>query len=611
MLFVALSTIGITWGLPSRKIDKYLFGDGEPWSGEKIYRLAAAGEKFDAARLMSTGADVDVDPLDKHRDGPILLTGTEEDVAKIYLRYRLYTYQPDEMITMMALAGMRPGQFDFDPRLYQYGGLFIYPVGALIKLCGVLGLIDVRGDPVFFLDHPDEFGKFYIVSRAYSAAWGVVGVFVVFAIARHIGGSSQGGLLAALLFTLMPVVICVSHEGKPHLPGAVLMLLAVYFGLSFRQASTAHRVFVYLCLACGAAIGMVINAWPILILVPLITYGHVNDLARRHTSLAPVVLRWKHTVRLAALGIAAAIVVYLLTNPYVLFNALTNREILRSNFGNSLAMYEIAGVIPGLIRVLELTVEGATWPVVVLGVVALVIGLVRRNTLMLPLVVPALLFFLQFVLIGAGKPGEYGRFGILTNTALVIGTGCLLANRPVGRARIVSVVLAIGVVGWAGMHGYAYLAGFVADTSDQNSRMNLAEFCTHLRRDPETGEILVPLVTFAEPAPYCFPPIDFARASVSLEPITLYREPVDPLAIAPLEDPWSGESKRIAFGDFPTEVRARFSDHGGLVRLLESVDSGWRPSAGAADTPISWANKPFYDSIFGYLRDRDQVPLRR
>ena len=50
----------------------------------------------------------------------------------------------------------------------------------------MLGLIDVRGDVVYYLDNPDEFGKFYIVARAYSAAWGLLGVLVVYAIAKRI-----------------------------------------------------------------------------------------------------------------------------------------------------------------------------------------------------------------------------------------------------------------------------------------------------------------------------------------------------------------------------------------------------------------------------------------
>ena len=118
-LYIVVTCLGITWGLPSRNIDKYLFGGGEVWSGEKIYRLAKAEDKLSPDRASQTGADVDVDPLQKATatGEPIPLTATDEDIARIYLRYRLYTHQPDEMITMMALAGMRPSRLQLDPRL--------------------------------------------------------------------------------------------------------------------------------------------------------------------------------------------------------------------------------------------------------------------------------------------------------------------------------------------------------------------------------------------------------------------------------------------------------------------------------------------------------------
>ena len=108
--------------------------------------------------------------------------------------------------------------------------------------------LDVRNDVAYYLDNPDEFGKFYVVARAYAAAWGLVGVLAVFAIGRRLA-SARVGVLAALLFTLMPVVVCMAHEGKPNLPGAVLMLLAVLLAMRHlsRQGSlgqgmsTVHR----------------------------------------------------------------------------------------------------------------------------------------------------------------------------------------------------------------------------------------------------------------------------------------------------------------------------------------------------------------------------------
>lgn len=529
-LYVILSCIGITWGLPSRKNDPHLFGGGKAWSGEKIYQLAHAAEKLSAARIESTGADVDIEapgPAMHEGTEPVLLTGTQEDVARIYLRYRLYTYQPDEMITMMALAGMKPGELRLDPRLYQYGGLFIYPVGALIKFCGILSMIDVRSDLVYYLDNPDEFGKFYVVARSYSAAWGLAGVLVVFALTRRIATSLQGqestekirrtstasaGLAAALFFTLMPVVVCMSHEGKPHLPGAVLMLLAVYLAVraipSHRQTTIGIRkCFWLLCIACGAAVGMVLSSWPICVLIPLaaLLKDRISSESYEVPSHAGTE-SWTHQAPWSiALGGLTAVGVYAACNPYVVINLFSNRDVLSSNFGNSLAMYEVSRLGEGLLRVLELTIEGATIGVVILGSIALMAGLstrVRHAGAFWLLVIPAALFFLQFVLIGAGKPAEYGRFGIFTNTALVVGSALFLNSRRM--RNVFGTLVFCGMLLSVGGSGLEYLQGFQADAGNVTSRIDAATEIEGMKTADTS--VLVPV----EPAPYSCPPLNFA-----------------------------------------------------------------------------------------------------
>jgi hypothetical protein len=652
-----VSLIGTTWGLPSRKIDKYLFRDGEVWSGEKVYRLAKADQKFSPTR----GADVDVDPLNKRGDEPIPLTATEENVAKIYLRYRLYTYQPDEMITMMALAGMRPSRLELDPRLYQYGGLFIYPVGALIKLCGLLGLIDVRSDIVFYLDDPDEFGKFYIVARAYSAAWGLLGVIVVYAIARRIalsrgaGVSSLGdqirapnasersmaqplaaalgsdsapstrggvtwavrsahraGLLAALLFTLMPVVVCMSHEGKPHLPGAVLMLLAVYFAMRCaapgsakiedrrskierntagadvgnRQSPIANRQFFWwMCVCCGAALGMVLSSWPIFVLIPLVAF--------RAACLSPRA-RLAHTLK----GIAIGLAIYLVTNPYILINAFANREVLKSNFGNSLAMYQIARIGEGFVRVVELTIEGATLPMVVVGLVGLFIAVVRRNQAAIPLVVAAGVFLLQFVLIGAGKPAEYGRFGIFTNSALAISAGYTLAGRSAGVYRLFRWTALPFVLIWVALFGGLYLRNFWIDTTEDNSRIAAVQFVQPSWTPLTSRDEQLKVVSFAEPAPYNCPPLNFSAGDVYLIATWDQAQRFGPYGAVKLIQPVDRLELHRARIMYPWHRRAKASNTRVDTRTPDSSFLCW-----LAQTPISWANKPF-DERWWYLPPR-------
>ena len=717
LLFAVVSTIGITWGLPSRRIDQYLFADGAVWSGEKIYRLAHADEKFGGDR----GADVDADPIQKNADEPVLLTGTDEDIAKIYLRYRLYTHQPDEMITMMALAGMRPSRLDFDPKLYQYGGLFIYPVGALIRLCGYAGLIDVRGDVVFYLDNPDEFGKFYVVARAYSAMWGLVGVVVVFAIARRLK-DAKSGLLAALLFTLMPVVVCMAHEGKPHLPGAVLMLAAVLFAMRHlsahatasalpraagfsprdgsdaypasgfsprdgsdargaadvsprRQEPSARRDWWAMCACCGAALGMVLSSLPVFILIPLVALLEARKRTRvegRQNARYSITFVAKR----AFAGVGAASLVYLVTNPYIVINGLTNREVLKSNFGNSLEMYAVARIGEGFVRVIELTIEGATLPVLVLGAVALVVAAVRSmgpsqrqsrsgdersrglkhaarvgrshwlkrvvqfgrsrglkpaarggdgETVRragnvdggwagwLPLAVVALVFFAQFVLIGAGKPAEYGRFGIFTNTALAIGAACMLVRRWTRFRAVVNWMPASFVALWAAYFGSMYLRNFHEDSTYGYSRVRLASLLPRIAQFPmkdggdwSRGKPNTILVR-AEPAPYSLPPLDFRRFRVLLckteaDSLSATVHPLTPQVIPADTGPalWLNFGRHVScIGRdlFPTMPMSNKCAEGeesvllgpssepfeprGLDRLLQ------RPS------PISWANKPF------------------
>jgi hypothetical protein len=46
------------------------------------------------------------------------------------LRFKLYPVESDEPMNIVALARMRPGELRFDPGLYEYGGAYLYPLGA-------------------------------------------------------------------------------------------------------------------------------------------------------------------------------------------------------------------------------------------------------------------------------------------------------------------------------------------------------------------------------------------------------------------------------------------------------------------------------------------------
>ena len=88
-----------------------------------------------------------VENYNRKNFGDLTSAAHDDDVnrARILRRFRLYSYQPDEMISFRALAKMHPGNFQFDPQMYQYGGLWIYPLGAIVKAASIFGYVTVSG----------------------------------------------------------------------------------------------------------------------------------------------------------------------------------------------------------------------------------------------------------------------------------------------------------------------------------------------------------------------------------------------------------------------------------------------------------------------------------
>jgi hypothetical protein len=486
-------TVGITWGLPSRAVDRYLFGDHPVWSGRQIRELA--GERRTTA---TRGADMDVDPL-TGRDRPVCVNENDAQRAEIVRRYRLYSHQPDEMVTMMALASMRPGSGDLDPKMYQYGGLWIYPVGILLKCASVARVVTLTSDLTYYLDDPEAFGRFYVVARAYVVAWALAGVWTVFRISHRLGRQSlTAAATAAACFIAMPVVINMAHEAKPHLPGAVLMLLAVLAAMKCLETNS-RGWWLCTCVLSGAAFGMVLSCWPVFA-VPVV----LASLRRADWS-----------ARLADLAVAGAVglLTYFATNPYVAINLLTNRELVHANLANTQGMFHIGHLKEMLPNALRLMIEAASGLVLLFGMFGLAAGATGRRARAHPawlLAVPAVLVLLQFVVFAAGQPAEYARFAVFAAIALAISAGLFagLQDRPVLRLAFPLLLVAATV-----RRGAAYELSCIRDARETPSRMLAAEGLHELAAKGGRN-----LAVCNEPAPYAVPPVNLFEWRIWLMP---------------------------------------------------------------------------------------------
>lgn len=469
-----------------------LFGDRTPWTGQQLLDLLPPDDPTNPR-----GADVDATPLTR-TDAPIVLNATDADRAIIVRRYRLQSYQPDEFINFKAIADMaRRG--DFDPRLYQYGGLWIYPLAGALKAASIVGFVDLRSDMSFYLEHPDAFGRFYVVARAMSVMWGLVGVTAVYCIARRFTGDAVLAMLSGMAFAALPIVVNAAHEAKPHLAGTALMLLSILPATRYVQLGRSRDA-VLAGLCCGAAFAMVVSAVLGFALLPAMVLLRRTDPIKRRT------------IALTLSTLAGALL-YAITNPWFIYNTLFRPELTTSNIGNSTAMYAITlgGWRPAIRMLLS-----ATGPALLLlvGASAMLIYRAIRRQRTGPcdatcrgdgtpghlLLVPALVVLLQFVLLAEGKPIEYARFALLPLAAVVIaGIGGVRAlfrreqtQRIAGGLLVLSIMLA-GVV-----QTFYFIAGPLFPFSPV--------------RHP-TG-----IALYWEPAPWSCPPIDLFETQIVLLP---------------------------------------------------------------------------------------------
>jgi hypothetical protein len=516
--YLACGALHLDWGLYSTDREAHLFPPDSDWDRQRVANVRATQTVPDG----EVAADVDPNPI-AQGSGITSLNDSDEKLAEIYARYLLYSKQPDEMITFRAFREMDPESWQLDPKMYQYGGLFIYPIGAMVKAASLAGWVEL-GDETHYLQNPGAFGNFYVIGRGYVLLWGLLGLWAAYAIGRRLS-DWRGGALAALLFSLMPVVVSLSHECKPHLPAAVLTLWAILCAMKYLDTGRAgHRA--VLAIACGLTAGMLVsNAW-IIILIPLAEFLRRSTLPTGEVATTVTVATPKITTtdRLARslFFVVVALGVYAITNPYVAVNLVNNRDVLVSNYENSAAMYHVGDLPTALINAWTLLLAGSSIFVVIGGLVMLIAlwGWDWRKTMIIA--VPAVLAFVHFALFADGKPGEYARFAILPNAALGIllaaGLFRFLAARWY-QATVFSIALATAVA----LPALHYFESFDRESSPTSTRHSLAEF---LRSTDQSGDQRR-IGVLREPAPYCFPAVDFASLDISLLPQAVAEWPED------------------------------------------------------------------------------------
>jgi hypothetical protein len=152
---IALLGTSLLTGLPEQDRIARILGD-RPLSTAQLQRLDEQRARELPGMLRNkTLGEATYHPSAPRADGQDAFFS--EDQKLVALRaFTLQAPNGDEGAPYTALSRIRPRELEFDPRFYNYGGAFLYPLGVLIFSLDLIGIVSARPNVSHYVLHPDK-----------------------------------------------------------------------------------------------------------------------------------------------------------------------------------------------------------------------------------------------------------------------------------------------------------------------------------------------------------------------------------------------------------------------------------------------------------------------
>ena len=214
----ALCVAGISYGLPSERRSRSAFESPKYFEtlatliNERRNRIYTYYSTYSNRQILHnrlpTGSSHTVDIEGKKTT----ITDAQLDTSRSFL---LQSDLPDESHTLKAVYSIRYQNHDFNPHFFIYGGMFLYPIGAVIETASLAGAVTVTSDAAYYLRNPRDAARLFIIPKLFSTLLFALSIPVLFFTARRVYGR-PAALLAATLYAFVPVTIVYAHLLKPH-----------------------------------------------------------------------------------------------------------------------------------------------------------------------------------------------------------------------------------------------------------------------------------------------------------------------------------------------------------------------------------------------------------
>lgn len=436
---------------------------------------------YKVASGVSAGSSLD-------RETVITRQGIRAESLDLWMvRFKLYTIDADEVYSIMALARMRPAQLQFDPHYYQYGGAFLYPLGAYYFALAKLGVVSI-GPLDTMLADPERIDRIWVAGRAFILAVTAAAGLLLFFTLSYVAPSAIA-LAGLAIFYFCPATIMFSQVLKPHWYALLFANAALLIGArAYVKGALSLRSQV----ALGAVIGLAVGS--------AITFGLFAILV--WSGLLYLVIRRRTSILALVLVPAVAAVALLATNPYYLLNwpaMRAERTVIATWFApafdpETAAQFFLTSIMPGFGIVTTLAFAFA------LG--CQFVRPARPGVRLLGLGILAPMMIMSIML--AGYYYWHANFRYLPYTLPLILLFLALANWP--RRRLALTLTAAATIAQAIPLKLSYV--------DENSAAHSTRLNSAAWIDANVPPSDTVCIWTGTPAPFSLPPFRFDRYTV-------------------------------------------------------------------------------------------------
>lgn len=155
----------------------------------------------------------------------------EENKIHVIRSAFLQSRWPDEQKTLISISNIKK---ELNPRIFHYGGFYIFSCGIALKISEIIGLIKIASDVEYYFKNIKDVQKLYAIPKILGGILAAISVPLVFLIGYRFF-SLNAGLIAASFMAVVPSLSVEAHALKPFAFFIPFFLLSLYFSLDIMK----------------------------------------------------------------------------------------------------------------------------------------------------------------------------------------------------------------------------------------------------------------------------------------------------------------------------------------------------------------------------------------